>query len=140
MKNNTMIHHLDFSLVSWEDHCLFLLLFPGNKFYRKHRFRNSKYDLCQLEFYFYNLRMYFKLNQISPHFLTHSKAELKTAQKDWMMLFTSSGIMQWARPQLCLVVMGTCMESLDLLIMERWVVWAQGMEPVFFQPTDIHSW
>lgn len=56
------------------------------------------------------------------------------------MLFTFSGIMQWALPQLCLVAMGTCMESLDLLIMEQWVVWAQGMEPVFFQPTDIHSW
>lgn len=56
------------------------------------------------------------------------------------MLFTFSGTTQWAHPQLCLVVTGTCMESLDLLIMEQWVVWAQGMEPVFFQPTDIHSW
>lgn len=56
------------------------------------------------------------------------------------MLFMFFGTMQWAHPQLCLVVMGTCMESSDLLTMEPWVVWAQGMELAFFQPTDIHSW
>lgn len=71
---------------------------------------------------------------------TLCKAELKTVWKDWMMLFTFSGIMRWARPQLCPVVTGTCMGSLDLLTMELWAVWAQGMEPAFFQPTDIHSW
>lgn len=103
--------------------------------------------LLALPLLFQQAQLFGQETEDRPHLLpttkdpyTPCKAELKIVWKDWMMQFTFSGIMRWARPQPCLVGTETCMGSSDPLIMERWVAWAQGMEPVFFQPTDIHSW